>query len=460
MRKGVVLTVLLLSWLALPRPAPAEAGVAEASEDGLLWERVEYQIPTSKGFFKSILDIGYNLDLQNHISNYRVKIPNNPKQIPNQDDYYVFTAQVPGMSELFTIRAQVTSERRYRIFVYSPGSTTPYATEGALKWQWQWKTVSYQWPKLEGIDVQVSLGFLVNPEKNVIQHAVYRYGQVVGLTSQRGSLSYTENWPATNYQYTTQVHFDGNHYQIISTHNDGASLETRGILPLTEEEIVTEVIRLSKNDTAITNNASLHVNDLELARTIIFAAKSYDIPLGLFIALIYQESKFDAGDHSGDIQGPAQVSLTYAIKDCENIYFKSRDFKARLQRDSTIKPQKADWNQYGDNLLYGAAYLRHLYIIAHGNMPEIEETELWKFLMVWYNFGMGDAQNTWEKAGKPTRWNKQFATLLPEDEKRNYSGGIFFYFSRLMAGEQDLRQYDTSERNSSVRRAFVAQFNN
>ncbi len=454
MRKGVVFTVLLLSWLALP-------SFAQASDDDLLWERVEYQIPTTKGFAKSVLDIGYNLNLQNQISNYRVKIPDNPIQVAHQEGYYIFTTRIPGMSGLYTVRAQVTSERRYRIYVYPPGSTTPYATEGALKWQWHWKEVNYQWPKLESMVVKVFLGFLVNPQQNVVQHAVIHGERFLGYPDERGNLAFSEEWTALNYHYVTEIHFEGSHWQITSTLKETSeSRQVQGILPLTEEEILAEIISLSKNDAAIANNERLTVSDSELARTILFAAKSYNIPVALFTALIYQESKFDVGDNSGDIQGPAQVSLTYAVEDCENYYFESEDFKSLLQRDKTIRPRKADWNFYGDNLLYGAAYLRHLYLIAHSNMSTIEEAELWKFIMVWYNFGMGDAQTTWKSAGKPTHWNKKFADLLPEGEKRNYSGSVFFYFSKLSVGERDLRQYDASGRNTAIRKAFISQFNN
>jgi len=433
MKKRILFSFLLLTWF-IP------SAFAQVTKENYLWEKVSYQLSTPKGMYTATLDIGYTLTLQNQVQHYVVKAPE--------------TIQIPGINDIFTVKAEVTSTRQYQVIVTSKNASTPTITQGTLQWLWQWKEVIYSWPKLEGMNQKVYLGFLVSPQKTITHHTAVHEGKVLGFVGNEGTLTFTNEWPTLNYHYTQLIQFQGQQWIITSTLNETKESTThiQGILPLTDTEILSEIIEISKSDTAITHP--------DLAKAILFAAKSYDIPPLLFTALIYQESKFNISDQSGDIQGPAQVSLTYAVEDCEEVCFQSQDFLIRYQKNSAVKPSKKLWNRYDQNLLYGAAYLRHLYLTAHENMPQIEEAELWKFLMVWYNFGKGDAENSWISAGRPTQWNKQFAQLLPEGEKRDYSGSIFFYFSKLTAGERNLRQFDAGESNASLRRAFITQFNN
>ena len=125
-----------------------------------------------------------------------------------------------------------------------------------------------------------------------------------------------------------------------------------------------------------------------------------------------------------------------------------------------MRPNRTYLNHYFHNLLYAAAYLDHLHTSVRNLMPTAADSEIWKFVCVWYNFGMGDGKSAWKAAGSPTTWDKSFSEHLPSGEKRIYSGSVHFYMSKMGEGETHLFQYQPDMVNAPQRLNFVRQFNN
>ncbi len=328
--------------------------------------------------------------------------------------------------------------------------------------QWVQKEVSYDWPGIEGLTQQMSFGFFVTPQSRVVRQAVSRNGQVYNADPNTGIVVFDDVYPVRRLTFSVHVQFNQNYYRVvISEKGSQKSKVIDGFLALSDEEILAEIISLSKSDKARESNAQMDVSDFGLSRAILFAAHSYDIPVKLFTALVYQESKFSVGYTSGDIRGLAQVSYDFAVQECEHAYFKSDDFLARVNKNAQIRPNKDTWDSVQDNLLYGAAYLRFLYLDGFNRLAKssqkslnISQHEYWKFVLVFYNAGIGEGLRAMRaayaeelKLGQAIVWKPAFEAELAKDkseeyqkEKRNYARSIYFYIERLTNGDRNLRQ--------------------
>ena len=332
-----------------------------------------------------------------------------------------------------------------------------------LRW---WYQTTYKLPQLQGLSASILIGYFVTHGDRRVFDPVIRVSNKDLRMDQQGLITFNTSWPWADklLKFTIVAHLEQDSF-VITAHGEGeapgSETVTRGRLPLTIDELkLSNIIAHSKGPEAQTHNEELGVSDVDLARALIFAAYYYSIPLNLFVALICQETKFDAGstDRSA-IKGIAQLSGA-AIDDVENIYFRQPHIIEKIKQNPHMRPNRTYWTHYFHNLLYAAAYLDHLHTSVRNLMPTAADQEVWKFVCVWYNFGMGAGQNAWEQSGRPLTWNKSFSEHLPSGEKRIYSGSIHFYMSKMAEGETHLFQYQPDMVNASQRLNFVRQFNN
>jgi len=350
-----------------------------------------------------------------------------------------------------------------------------FAQNSTPQGQWRWFTVDYKSPTV-GILTPLQIGYFVTHEQNprILNYVVRRNNENL-VRNQDELITFSDKWQRGEelLLFTVVVRLVENDRFIITVYAskqiskdqiEPLAVEpavTNGRLPLTDKEFeIAQIIAHSKGSEAQENNEKLGVSDVDLARALIFASYYYGVPLYLLVALVCQESKFDAGSTDRtSIKGIAQLSGA-AIDDVENIYFRQPHIIEKIRHNPQMRPNRTYLNHYFHNLLYAAAYLDHLHTSVRNLMPTAADQEVWKFVCVWYNFGMGAGQNAWEQAGRPIAWNTSFSEHLDSGEKRIYSGSIHFYMSKIAEGEKNLFQYHPGMVNASQRLNFVRQFNN
>ncbi|MBI2608596.1 MAG: hypothetical protein HYW47_03230 [Deltaproteobacteria bacterium] len=476
----------------------AQAFSETPNETTVLWERYEYGIPLPKGgYVTSSIDIGYTLDYQNNIQKYFIHLPHSAQKYEETNGKYAFPISVRLSPELLVtcyLETKIIEKKKIQIKVQLQQTDVVYTTLLNPKIEWKWRPVKFTlpWPDGEGLLQTSYIGFLVKNESEVLAHAIFNNNGIYDSRMIEGPIRFQEHWKPLGYQFNVLVETDRNYWHITVAllGHEGVVSSITGFLPLTQEEKIEEVILLSKTQNAADTNTAQNVSDKQLAQAIIFAARSYDIPLHLFVALLFQESRFNVAPYQPDsqFQGIAQMGKDTAKEELDNKYFAikegrflSRDFQLRYQNadgtfNANIKPSEKKWIQYQNNLLYGAAYLRFIFektktAESECYMPGISQEEMWKFVLVFYNLGHNGTYQRWIDAERPNHFNKSFVDQLPliEEvnhdiyEKVNYAASVYFFKTQLDNKEPNLIQFlisETRDGRASLRSAFIKDFNN